>query len=513
MNPSMPLKHFKVLVKCQRQNGVVLIDGRDNHKAAREYIHCIADAIREKCAAVIASKHFMSLMSDGSQARKTGSEKELVMIRVERNGVPCYFVVSLLEMSEYGGVDADSIKLGIDSVFKEENGVIRLSDDEYMHKLVSATSDGASVNTGAYNGVLTQLSTTRGWLLTVHCANHRVELAFKSALQKSNLNVCDELYQAIYTLLKNSGKLNSEVYSACKSLGIDGHKKLPKIQGTRFISHRRKALNVLIDVWPALIVTFENALASPAGKSETKAKIRGLLLRLKSYELLCKVCAYIDLLDAVGPFSLVLERDGVMPYEISGSLAQTRASLNELVENAGTREELLDSHISKFRFREESKEVFGVYVKEGHRRKKPVNREDVNIDLPGMHHSSKAREVAVAAKKSTASSLSAFLLERFRECDDDAKVYKAMRIYDPQYWREDAEYGRNELRVILERFEVPLLQAGIDESLLFPELKRCCRYARVQMKEFLTDPKVLWKKILTFKGLSPIHITEPARPH
>lgn len=75
MNSTMPLKHFKVLVKCQRQNGVVLIDDRDNKKAAREYIHCIANAIREKCAAVIARKHFMALMSDGSQARKTGSEK------------------------------------------------------------------------------------------------------------------------------------------------------------------------------------------------------------------------------------------------------------------------------------------------------------------------------------------------------------------------------------------------------------------------------------------------------
>ncbi len=130
MNPTMPLKHFKVLVKCQRENGVVLIDGRDNNKAARECIHCIADSVHEKCAAVIASKHFMSLMSDGSQARKTGSEKELVMVRVERNGIPCYLIVSLLEMSEYGGVDANSIKMGIDSIFNQENGVIKLSEDD-----------------------------------------------------------------------------------------------------------------------------------------------------------------------------------------------------------------------------------------------------------------------------------------------------------------------------------------------------------------------------------------------
>ena len=78
MNPTMPLKHFKVLVKCQRQNGVILIDGRDNNKAAREYIHCIADSIHEKCAAVIPSTHFMSLMSMAPKLERRDPKKSLL---------------------------------------------------------------------------------------------------------------------------------------------------------------------------------------------------------------------------------------------------------------------------------------------------------------------------------------------------------------------------------------------------------------------------------------------------
>ena len=61
----MPFRHFKVLAKCQRQNGAVLVQGRDNEKAAKEYVNCIANAFCEKCAAVLASRNFMSLMSDG----------------------------------------------------------------------------------------------------------------------------------------------------------------------------------------------------------------------------------------------------------------------------------------------------------------------------------------------------------------------------------------------------------------------------------------------------------------
>ena len=59
----------------------------------------------------------MSILSDGSQARKTKDEKELVLIRTLRNGIPMYFVVSLLEMSAFGGANADYIKSAIDSIF------------------------------------------------------------------------------------------------------------------------------------------------------------------------------------------------------------------------------------------------------------------------------------------------------------------------------------------------------------------------------------------------------------
>ena len=248
LNPTMPLNHFKVLIKCQRENGVpvVLIEGRDNNNAAKEYIHCIADVVRDKCAAVIASKNFMSLLSDGSQARKTGSEKELVMVRVERNGIPCYLAASLLEMSEYGGGNADSIKMAMDGMFDETNGTMKMTAEQYQHKVVSATADGSSVNTGKYSGVLTQLAQNRDWLLPIHCCNHRIELAFKAAINKSSFKICDDTYISIFYLHKNSGKLNEAVYAACKAIGITTPKKLPKIHGTRFINHRRRGFKAFL---------------------------------------------------------------------------------------------------------------------------------------------------------------------------------------------------------------------------------------------------------------------------
>ena len=60
--------------------------GKDDTCNVREYLSRITQAIQEKVVVVVAGAHFFATLSDGSQAQKTGSEKELVMVCVERNG-------------------------------------------------------------------------------------------------------------------------------------------------------------------------------------------------------------------------------------------------------------------------------------------------------------------------------------------------------------------------------------------------------------------------------------------
>ena len=66
--------------------------------------------MEEKCATIVSSKHFLLVLTDGSQARKTKDDKEMVMVRIERNGSPCYLVASLMEMSQWGGTGAEALK-------------------------------------------------------------------------------------------------------------------------------------------------------------------------------------------------------------------------------------------------------------------------------------------------------------------------------------------------------------------------------------------------------------------
>ncbi len=181
------------------------------------------------------------------------------------------------------------------------------------------------------------------------------------------------------------------------ALGIDTHKNMPKIQGTRFVNHRRKGMKVFLDIWPGLITAFESAIAEPRGNTEKKAKIRGFWKKWQSYEFFCKVASCVDILDTAGPASL-FEGDGVMPYEIAEVVERTVEEMEDLKINSGTDEELLNSHISRFHYDAETMEIEGGYLKEGHGRKRSCNRDERKIPISGMKFSANARKVVAAAK-------------------------------------------------------------------------------------------------------------------
>ena len=79
-------------------HGVISISWKDDNHAVSEYLGSTVTAIDETVTVIMASSHFSSLLSDGSQARKTGSDKELVLIRVERGGILVYITLSLLQI-------------------------------------------------------------------------------------------------------------------------------------------------------------------------------------------------------------------------------------------------------------------------------------------------------------------------------------------------------------------------------------------------------------------------------
>ena len=90
------------------------------------------------------AKHLV--FSDGSEARKTGMEKELIFVRVICGWITIYFCSALKDCNEFGGTNADSLKLAVDTAFDKHNGLVKLPDNTYKYRMISSTADGASAD-------------------------------------------------------------------------------------------------------------------------------------------------------------------------------------------------------------------------------------------------------------------------------------------------------------------------------------------------------------------------------
>ena len=136
-------------------------------------------------------------------------------------------MASLLEMTDRGRTGAE-LKNGIDNIFGE-HGPLSLPD--YNTNLISCSADGAAVNFGTKSGLLTRLDADRGWLINIHCSNHRIELAVKDAFKNSVFVEIDTLYNSKFKLLKNSSKIKSEMKIAAEAWNIQYYTLCQNWQG------------------------------------------------------------------------------------------------------------------------------------------------------------------------------------------------------------------------------------------------------------------------------------------
>ena len=220
----LPCNKFKVLVKCLRDNKIKMISGRDDHRAFEEYVPHLAKSIRDKLAVILSSSKAFGILTGGSEARKTGKGKELIFVHVIRGGIPVYFCLALQDCNEFGGTDADNLKLALDRAFGEDNGLVKLPENTYKYRMISSTANGASVNFGEYSGLLIQQKQNDPWLITIHWISYRVEMALKdSFLKYKEFKEINDLMTSVFYLHKRSEKLKRMFKNTATALNIDGY--------------------------------------------------------------------------------------------------------------------------------------------------------------------------------------------------------------------------------------------------------------------------------------------------
>ena len=229
------LLKLEPFIEMQRRNGLKISDSKVNTFAAREMVSCLAEAVTNMVETKIKESTFVSIGCDGSEARKTRDEKELVYCKVVSDfgfATPV-FILACKSAKDFGGANADGVFAAI-----QNSGLEYMTEEEIENKLPCIVADSASVNFGRLTGALTQWSMrlTR-FLLVIHCMNHRLELATKDSFyQVSNFNEIKEMLGQIFRMFKNSGKVWRVFRVLAETIGVF-IVRFVNADGTRFQQH------------------------------------------------------------------------------------------------------------------------------------------------------------------------------------------------------------------------------------------------------------------------------------
>ena len=338
---------------------------------------------------------------------------------------------------------------------------------------------------------MTQLESNRKWLLTIHCVNHRLELAVKSAMNDKYFKKAEKFYITNYYLLRNSGKLKSSLKEACQALGITYY-VFPKIHGTRFVHQRKNGYTRLLHMWPALCTVYEDAQITTTN-AKTRSKILGLLKKLRDTQEIFRVGATLHCVDLVAVTSLIFEREYLLPHEISASIKITINKIDDVIKKKASEMEYLNYF--RISSAENGKcEIARRYPKPGHEKKKIENREFSNINVQGFTYRKKGLKGAASKVSKTAENLKEILSTRFDTFD--LPIYKNMRFFDPKYWKAgEKSYGEDQIKYLYNHFQVPLDKHNFDLTKSLKEWQSFKILVEEAYSDFLALE--LWKVIIT----------------
>ena len=292
--------------------------------SARLFTHFIAESQRERFRLSLSTSNtpFFSFLLDGS-TDAGNIEQELVFMlfcykddnaKEIRSCTRYIATVNPTRANAEGLIASLSTALTcLGITLDDKRSVLKA---EGRPALIGGGSDGASVNIGVHKGLKAPLQSMYPWLFWSWCFSHRLELACKDACTSSLFTNINEMLLRLFYLYHKSSKKSRELASIAEDLKEvfqlpKGGNVPVRCQGTRWIGHKRKALQQIVDSFGAYI-THLGALAADSGtKPDDRARITGYLRKWSQGKMLVGCAMYIDVLKAPALLSLCLQKDGV----------------------------------------------------------------------------------------------------------------------------------------------------------------------------------------------------------
>ena len=182
--------------------------------------------------------------------------------------------------------------------------------------LIGGGTDGASVNVGQHNSMRAKLQDALQWMFWAWCYALRLELASKNGLISKLFKEIEEMLLRLYYLYEKSPKKTRELASIVEDLkeafDFPGSGNVPiRSQGSRWINHKRRALQRVTDRYGAYISHLIALSEDITVKSEDRARLKGYIQKWTHAKFLVGCAMYVEVLKPPSILSLSLQGSDV----------------------------------------------------------------------------------------------------------------------------------------------------------------------------------------------------------
>ena len=272
---------------------------------------------------VLGRSHFYSFLMDG--ATDAGNQEDSLIIlqhffkddlaREIRSSTQ-YFSVHTPEKADASALLsclADALKrMGVEDLL-DETSILRVKGKPV---LVGGGTDGASVNIAPINDMRAQLQGALPWLFWSWCYAHQLELACKDAFASPLCSAILEMLLRLYYLYEKSPKKSRELSAIAEDLKevfeLPKGGNLPiRSCGTRWINHKRKALQRVVDRYGAYLHHLTTLTEDMSVQSADRARLKGYVLKWRHSKILIGCAMYVDTLKPPSLLSQTLQDHSV----------------------------------------------------------------------------------------------------------------------------------------------------------------------------------------------------------
>ncbi|MCO5590602.1 hypothetical protein L7F22_044573 [Adiantum nelumboides] len=214
--------------------------------AGKQFAQAIKDVYWDRLKKDIATSPFYSIQIDESTEIRT-QQYMIVYVTYMQDGGNGSITTCFMDLLPAKSSDAEALH---DSLL----GFLTKLELP-LQKMIGIATDGASVMTGASNGVVSRLKRSIPHLLSFHCIAHRESLATGDAFKTfKEFKFVNKVARKLYEWVCRSAKRHAILADIVNAFGIGRHGKLKllKMHDVRWLS-KGQVMERVIRMMPALL--------------------------------------------------------------------------------------------------------------------------------------------------------------------------------------------------------------------------------------------------------------------